>query len=626
MAAHLAPAVARADANQFPALLMSARELAELHEKAGLRYILDTDQLLRRALRVPAPILSSGNKGFGAEDRELRGIFDPVIRSRLTGEGTAICRIYGEDCLTIAYLDDSERIHRRQADEEFPFHVGEQLELAGFLDLESLIAEVQGYTRPRSRKPLDYRGPFRKAKYFDVPKRAESDWDLIEPEWRKLLKTDGASAESFTSLLLKSSRVFNTLPALHAEAAKLGRTGALRAVERAYEKALFLTLDALYANADYRSATYPYRRESDTASDPASLLGPSALASHLSPLGRWPELRSLTLAVREEKARRDPESVFLLKTRRGTWSIRGFYSTGVSSRCQDECPKIPLIHVDYDLPFFENVFLLYHELWHVAWDQSSLGEKRVSQLVETLRAASVDEARVAILRYISENELIAIDQQNRLFHANEFLASEWEGNHLYTAKGWHDSYFGIRSRYEKLGGYQIRGGLPNWLFRVELGPLGVIPVALVQGVRKLFEGAQAILRGTEDPNYWSDRLRYHREHFEDVYLCKRSETLDLTAIQTAVRMSELKFVERKVPVLGCAELLNAARAIEGIQCGGKRWITSLPFDYRVVDDGSAACQELRSLPTGFLWLGGGNGGTHGGFDFMASMDHEVSGK
>ncbi len=596
--------------NQFPAVLMSANELAEVHKAEGLPFYTSPAELRKRSLEVPFPII-----GDAGRNRELNGIFDEVFSRRLTGKGTPLCELYGEDCLAITYFDDSQRIHRRQADRGYSLTVGGQLELEGFLELESLVAESNGRTRPGSDARLDYRGKFERHKYFNPRKLAEADWKRLKPEWERLLSSDGANAEVFSRAFLKSSRAFALLPEMHKEAARLARPGAVRAIERISEKALFLTLDALYENAHYEVATYPYKREDDRAAFHPTLLNPSTLARHLAPLGRWPQVKHLDTALRERLAGGDPKSVLLHKTPEGGYWVRG----GSGSERRDERgPKLPVLYLDFNLPFYENVFLLYHELWHLAWDHSALAEKRTAELVDIIRSGTIEDIRSAFLRTTSENELIAFDQQNRLFHATELLATSWEGKHLYTAKGWHDSYFGFRSNYDRLGSYEIRGGVPEGLYRLEFGPIGLIPAGVAKLFRLVFEGAQSIVRGPEDPNYWSERLKNHRQFFEDSYFCRRTE-IDLVSIETAVRMSELKFVDRKPPVLSCADLLKAAQALETVRCDGRQWLSSLPFEYEVADDGSAACQALKALPSGFLWLGGGggNGGTHGGFDFVA---------
>jgi hypothetical protein len=322
-------------------------------------------------------------------------------------ETDSLCHALGYGCLVVNYTDDPSKV---------------RLDPSSGHSVRSREISLRAVNR---RGKLQ--GP---ANYADFEHAAHADEETLAP-WVKRLEgpIDLQTAQEFLEFISQHPRMAPRLTAefiksTEADQAQGSRSDRTLLLERAIVLMAELTLEAFSKIADSGSPTYPY--VNDHLVLPESLLDLDALYTRLVGLKHWPRIRHLQAFDRDEPGMAEREA-------------GKYISTGVY------LPETGSIALDLTEPFFDVVYALYHELWHVAVFHS----QRTIQAAQEIRAllASPDSAetdsliRHTLLRLYAEHELLAIDQSSRLFRATGQLAKQW-GEMPASAQGWHDSYFG----------------------------------------------------------------------------------------------------------------------------------------------------------------------------------------
>jgi hypothetical protein len=407
-----------------------------------------------------------------------------------------------------------------------------------------------------------------------------------------------SSGSGFVKSILELPKSYAELPALLQSARTSGDDRLERALQEAISKALLLTLNGVVPTADFHNPAYPYFDELVPAS---SMLQIDQLYQKLKALNHWPELIDFTPEDRATLG-----GVYLKKTADNSrWIVKGFY---------DE--RHNQVQIDLANDFYENLFVYYHELWHVAWAHSKYSNDQVKTIVDTLSSPPSEEQekklRNEILSLISLNEFMAVDQQIRLFHAIGPITEEWSTHELESSKGWHDSYLG--DDYNLLIPLEFRKSgrpLPSWLKYTLLPTMGLtLPIYLhVDHKQNRILNEKRLVAKSLDDSYWQERKKIHSEVFEKQYF---GEVLDLTPYHGLVNAEDLLNSEFQIPgrpKITCEDLEKIRLAL------GSDWQFGDPFDYEITDSKPCVPSSGPIRP--------GTEGTHGGIDAFPSLEAPV---
>jgi hypothetical protein len=331
-------------------------------------------------------------------------------------ETDSLCHALGYGCLVVNYTDDPGKIRLSPA--------GDQL--------RPREISLRGVARGGQRA-----GRSRYAGYADFDHAAHADEESFS-NWMKRLgaRIDLQTAQEFLSYLSEHPRMAARLTGEFAKSTEADSGAGFRSdrsllLERAIVLMAELTAEAFSKIADSSSPTYPY--VNDHLVLPDSLLDLDGLYTRLVGLNAWPRIRHLQASERKsiEPTMADTEG--------GKYISTGAY-----------LPETGTIALDLTEPFFDVVYALYHELWHVAVFHSQRtvdASREIRSLLASPESAESDALiKHTLLRLYAEHELLAIDQSSRLFRATGQLARQW-GEAPSSAQGWHDSYFGSSKEF-----------------------------------------------------------------------------------------------------------------------------------------------------------------------------------
>jgi hypothetical protein len=239
--------------------------------------------------------------------------------------------------------------------------------------------------------------------------------------WERLV-VDGDEAR-FRSELLSHPEDFEGLSVIADQPS--APTRAQEAVERVIADALLLRLEQLV----------------DSAKSP-DLLQPRLLKAKLGE--RWPRFRNLTVAVRSD---RNTPSYFREPGKFSAFRVKGVYQQ-----------RGNVIWIDFAEPFYENVFLLQHELWHVAWSHSELNREVVRRTLSwLLQPGSVFSSHMGsvvlpplagyntglkVTQLALNDELSAVEQQALLFQLAGSRTPLGGREASSSARNWYRIYYG----------------------------------------------------------------------------------------------------------------------------------------------------------------------------------------
>jgi hypothetical protein len=396
------------------------------------------------------------------------------------------------------------------------------------------------------------------------------------------------SAADFSHWILNHPKVFANLPLLLERARSAGNQAIAQTLREITAKALLLVLDAVVPAANSQSPTYPFYDEI-VSSD--SLLSVAQLYDKLKTNGGWPQVTDLSIQDRQNLG-----GIYTNKIG-DRWKVKGFYLENQNQ-----------VSIDLENNFYENVFVYYHELWHVAWSHSTQYKDQIVAVQTLLKDPDSDDNRKAIreatLKFISTNEFLAIDQQVKLFHAAGFESEDWNLDTTASALAWHDSYIG-KDAYRLLIPMKDRGN--DWLLRSDPRWVLILPLG-VNEINK--EGLDGELRNftvwkfkkTFDENYWRNQLATHSELFEKRYF---GEILSLA--NEIKPVSPLQVVQTSgaiyIPVLSCSDIARIRKAL------GDAWRFGFPFEHSISDLDNCPFEKQENANGGV-----GTDGSHPGVD------------
>jgi hypothetical protein len=520
-------------------ILTNSRTLQQIQEDAGLKCYMD-----------PSSVQRSCEKSIDDCDA-----VQEAAASRLE-EKSDLCQDFGSGCLMVTYLDDRKMVTTDSAMLDARFNrqgIGDQLVLQS-------LAEVESYDAKKDRTNADYKGAFSKAGYFNIRDSIAHDSEKTREAVEKL-KSGALTSDEFVKKAQLYPMAFGALPSAYQSA--IG-TPAADALREASTKALLLTLDALVAGADSSRTTYPYN---DLLVSHDNLLNPSSLYRSLKQLGKWPAFRALTPEVRESLG-----GVYAQKASDHAWEVKGAYDS-----------QSNVVWLDYSASFFENLYVLYHELWHVAWAHSNYTTEvdSIIGLTSLPESAEADSTLFqAVLNYLSRNELLALDQQNRLYHAMGLLTQDWAQGEITSAMNWHDSYFGKEDYQELL----TRGDRQQSFGKAKTIALTALPF-LAAGKMAEFHYPVAL-----DDSYWRSQLQVHAKYFENIYLNGLVDSIQVSSLEQAINLQNMQIVDPEIPVLTCAQAKRILRVL------GESWRFGIPFTYQLSDGDRQSCDLGPIVP------------------------------
>jgi hypothetical protein len=364
--------------------------------------------------------------------------------------------------------------------------------------------------------------------------------------------------------------ILDTLPKAFAESLEKDRkaggiSARTRALEEVIANAALLVLDSFTKVADSESWFYPYA--TDGLVKPGSLLDLDRLYVSLQGVGRWPEIRHLSVAEREKM---EPE---FREQSAARYVAQGLYQ-----------PELNRISLDLTAPFFDTVYALYHELWHVLIFHSERTNAVARQVQALLQGPATPEnnelLRHTLLRFFAEHELLAIDQSARLFRATGQLAWQW-GAPATSAQGWTESYFGDDQEFDLLVPMSMRR-MQNqskghwWLLPVP--PLAILD-CLIQEAR--FDGVREkedqkvekkLHRSASFERFLATRRPIHLNHYRERYL-KGVEDFDLESLRIAYSSATEPIQLPTTIHLSCEEVRRLDEAL------GEQSHYGLPFAF-----------------------------------------------
>jgi hypothetical protein len=423
------------------AILINSRELERAHRNAKLPFFSQESDLNRylpdfsgRSREAPATTL----RPELARDFTYRHYFDQVLKERVR-ESRSICQRFDAGCLAVAYLDSPEILQDpckpvdgrwvgpprsqdefdRRFEDRYPqdfflpdrwrsVAIGSQLDLMAYLRLEQEIAAGKSQGAP------DYVGSFTEAGYFDPERLAAQDLLAVRAAIRGFQERK-LDAGALRSEVMLHPRAFEYLPSLYSSTQGDPRTR--DAIADAISSALYLTLDAMIAGADYRRVNYPYLDEERIRSSWFEL-----------PAGDLPEIHPIT-----EEYRKKHGGKLLLAGKHGGWMVKGWYGARTNT-----------VHLDLAEPFLENVYVLSHELEHGRVLRSEEFLSQAESIAGKLRSQVPygDQAlRNDLLWLIGRNEIWAFYHQARLFHAVGATFGSTLPPRFSSARGWHDAIY-----------------------------------------------------------------------------------------------------------------------------------------------------------------------------------------
>jgi hypothetical protein len=515
---------------------------------------------------------------------ELSNQFQQIaFPGKIRLRASAICQDLGV-CEEVTYYDPPDTIHRvapgadnlkavkQAAEESFS---SQQLEIQSILKnswIQCPYSQVRTffkniYLDPAAPPPTDcYLNKFTADGFLDPETLKQTDIAALDSAYSDLI-SGKQSAALFSSVALTLPKAFPHLPELLSRARASQSAAAIQALQDVIAKALLLTLDSMVPVSSSANATYPFL---DNLVPDHSLLSVNDLYQKLSQIKQWPVTMDLS-----PEFRRNLGGIYSDKTSSSDsarWKVKGFYAQTGNQ-----------VVIDLANDFYENAFVYYHELWHVAWAHSSEGQKQTSTIVSLLKDPANDAStlRKSILNALSTNEFLAIDQQIRLFHAMGFQAQDWDNSQISSTLAWHDSYFG-REAYQLL---TIRSKDRGDDFFENSDRNGQVSYGLIESVYETGKGIVAKskyktqdqkINADLDSKYWAQQIETHSQLFESAYF---GENLGLSKTIQPVTPDNLiqSVIVPDVPVLSCSDIDRVEKAM------GQEWKFGFPFDYTVSD-------------------------------------------
>ena len=528
--------------------------VVKAHAKAPLSSILTNDREIRSTQE------RAGLKNYC--DQTQTGEIGLI--SQRMNEQTPLCSDLGSGCLMMTFLvSPDDVVFVNGSSYEYWVDPKDSIVLPDLLQEESAFAKGQ------NEKDSNYKKAFSKENYFKPLDRASAESEEIEAAFSSL-KSNKITSDEFVKAVLLHPMGFKILSTLYNEALALpGTPSVVHAVARASAQALILTQDAIINQADSAAPGYNYQ---DFVVTSATMLQPNSLYTALKSIQRWPQFKELDPASRSKLG-----GAYLEKASDGNWEVKGAY---------DEINNA--IWLDFGGSFFENVYVLYHELWHVYWAHShsdTLDVEKITNALQSPSSASSDaNLRQELLNYVSRNEFLAIDQQIRLYHALGLSLQDWSDEQQPSALDWHDSYFGTAiHRYVKLTSPGKRWHLMDFA----TGGMASLFKSFAQVA--LIDSAKMIGRERLDAAYWQSHLQKHAEYFEKIYLNGFVDTLDINEISKNVSISYDLAVPQPV-TLTCDQIHRIIKVL------GENWKFGVPLNYTLSGQDQGTCDYKPGGP------------------------------
>ena len=457
---------------------------------------------------------------------------------------TSLCSQLGYGCLSPAITDGYEMAYAFNKHQE---------------NTVLVLRPSQDGALFNKRLHQEYLKVFNKEDYLKPTKLIKKDHESVSKAFDQLILRRIDEAE-FNKIVTLHSRSFDLLPELYKKAFDSRDSEVSQILEQTITMALLLTLDALRLSTDWTTPSYPFR---DKIVVKDQLLDINHLYRQLSDKKIWPQFRGLTLRTRALGGEK-----FLEKNKFGKYKVKSVYNISSNS-----------VWLDFSEDFFENVYILSHELWHVAWTHSHLYQTQLESILNLLKTGSEKELFQGLIQFISLNELLAFEQQVRLYHSVGYLTSQW-GAKQRSASGWHDSYLnGVASmtRFSRLDRLFWSAALAK--------PIVTIPLLLPLSVGMTFD---RIIRNISamrlESHYWKGRYETHKKNFAEKYLTKEDIESMGKAITEGVEslvqeIQDLQFDITSPAEITCDEKSKIQRLL------GESWDFGIPFWTKIKPEG-----------------------------------------
>jgi hypothetical protein len=500
-------------------------------------------------------------------------------------ESDPVCKWIGAGCIVVNYAEDPNKIWLT------PTQAGySQVIIRGQYGGWSRDDDqrTRFFSREISLKGVECSDSFSRCKdqgshlakfqsFQDAEKADHHDFDRQLHELDRPLKDEDVRA--FVSFVAQHPREAARLTLAYRSSVEHDRGGPsdrTKALDGAITDVALLMLEAFTKMADSSSPFYPYTKDNLVPS--GSLLDLDRLYVSLSAIKRWPIIRGMTHSDREQLGQQ-----FLEAEPHAQYSAVGVY-----------LPDSNEILLDYTEPFYDVVYTLYHELWHVAVYHSPRTAEIGKEIQTLLRSPDTDESnqliRHTLLRFFAEHELLAIDQSSRLYRATGQLARQW-GEPALSAQGWHDSYFGSS---DEMNLFIPRGMRTASMSYGEFKQSRVPYVGFIIDLKKYHDEEKA-RNATESaiynkqylavtlPQFLQSRTPFHLAHYKKRYL-NDIESFDFNSVRKEFEQRNTAAILPQTVHLTCDEAARLGQAL-GDQAG---YGVPFPFD---VDGGWDRCPK-----------------------------------